>query len=689
MEEVILIAHRTLSDRIRQILRKARIPLYICGVIAVFIAINLFTRSSILSIGSADELRGFDFENHIARIDPRIFDWYPGALYTPEDFAAGVAGEPSDFKEEKTYRFYTYRLVFELEQGEVYGISAFSGTYAHTLWVDGKILSSVGIPGDSEETTVAKINHIAVYFTAQEGQTEIVIQRADFTSATYGRLYPQFLGKQSLISNQNEGLILRNAIVIGSMLTAALIFFSMFLFVEKRSSLLWFSLACAMTTIRSLVLDYYLITMLFPDITANQVISLEFTVTFLGIVFIVKYINLVFRRVIPAAISILIYSACIIFVLIVLLTPPMIFTQYLTAMLICLLSFGLTAIVFLLLGMVDNRGSRRIDHVLIMLGISIFITFVVIDALRPRYYGGFVIEYNLAQMGMLTFIFMNALAQALNMTRTEALLRKAQMKEREMEDTTLMLMRHNSLKNEFFQNMSHDFKTPLTAISVCVLDATSMLDFEHTPDELRVSLNTAQREIMRMARMVEGAIKHSQMFDNEHDIVPMDIETLLFEGTETYRALLERNGNTLTVDIPTPLPLIYGNADLLLHVMSNLLSNANRYTRNGDIVISAQSTVSDGEPVVLIKVSDTGEGVKPELLPIIFQRGVSDRGTGLGLYICKTALADHDGKIWVESEQGKGTKVSFTIPMIERREKKGTLAEGEERRKERGENNDG
>jgi len=222
-----------------------------------------------------------------------------------------------------------------------------------------------------------------------------------------------------------------------------------------------------------------------------------------------------------------------------------------------------------------------------------------------------------------------------------------------------VLDRLNLMKTEFFQNMSHDLKTPLTVVSVNVLDTLDMLDFEISTEDIRENLNAAQREIMRMARMVDSAMKQSSLYDGRQDMKPIDIGSLLRESAETYRALLDRNGNTLTLDVAQPLPRVFGNADMLLHVLSNLLANANRYTRQGEITV--QATLGDG--VVDMRVRDNGTGILSELLPHVFERGVSENRTGLGLAICKTAIEAHGGTISIESTYGQGTEVAFSLPV--------------------------
>jgi len=93
-------------------------------------------------------------------------------------------------------------------------------------------------------------------------------------------------------------------------------------------------------------------------------------------------------------------------------------------------------------------------------------------------------------------------------------------------------------------------------------------------------------------------------------------------------------------------------------LLSNLLSNANRHTKNGEISICA----AQADEVVTVSVRDTGEGIKPMYLPRIFERGVTTYGTGYGLPICKNIVEAHNGTISIESVSGKGTAVTFALP---------------------------
>jgi len=248
--------------------------------------------------------------------------------------------------------------------------------------------------------------------------------------------------------------------------------------------------------------------------------------------------------------------------------------------------------------------------------------------------------------------------------KTEKRAYEAGIRERTLMRENEMLDRLSRMKTEFIQNMSHDFRTPLTVISTSVLNAVDVLDFDMDKDEIRESLTLAQSEIMRMSRIVDGALKHAAIHGNQQSSESLNLSLLLKRVVKTYQAFLERRENTLSISLPNELPQVYGNADMLINVLANLISNADRYTRNGEIIISAE-VPEDNKRFVKVTVSDDGSGVNPDVLKNIFKRGMSESGSGLGLHICKTAIESHGGTITVESEVDVGTKVSFTVPVYD------------------------
>ena len=136
--------------------------------------------------------------------------------------------------------------------------------------------------------------------------------------------------------------------------------------------------------------------------------------------------------------------------------------------------------------------------------------------------------------------------------------------------------------------------------------------------------------------------------------------------------VLERKNIALRLELPEGLPDIYGNEYELTQIIFNLLRNAEKNTDSGTITISAQvvpqrNAAAAGESEITIAVTDTGAGISPELLPQVFEHGISGEkgGMGFGLAICREIVQAHGKRIWIDSELGKGTTVSFTMPIFD------------------------
>ena len=140
----------------------------------------------------------------------------------------------------------------------------------------------------------------------------------------------------------------------------------------------------------------------------------------------------------------------------------------------------------------------------------------------------------------------------------------------------------------------------------------------------------------------------------------IQLAEIIRQCAKLYEPILERKNVTLNVTLPDKLPEIFANAGELTQVMFNLMQNAKTHTENGRVTLSAFVAAE----AVSVCVTDTGTGIDPELLPCVFERGVSgnDAGTGIGLPICKEIIEAHSGTVEIESAIGKGTAVRFTIP---------------------------
>jgi len=236
-----------------------------------------------------------------------------------------------------------------------------------------------------------------------------------------------------------------------------------------------------------------------------------------------------------------------------------------------------------------------------------------------------------------------------------------------LDEQNAILAQTSRAKTEFLANASHEMRTPLTVISVNVQTVMGIL--KHMDDavkdpEAAQLLTDAQSEIMRLSRMVGGMLTLNSV-NERAEKNKADLSALLNSTADMLRLLLAKRGNELETEISEGLT-VFGDTDLLSQVAVNLIQNAQAHTQND--VIRLRS-MRDGRTIT-VTVSDNGSGIAPELLPHVFERGVSGKdgdggGTGFGLFLCRTVVESHGGRIWIESEPGKGTAAHFTLPVYE------------------------
>lgn len=234
------------------------------------------------------------------------------------------------------------------------------------------------------------------------------------------------------------------------------------------------------------------------------------------------------------------------------------------------------------------------------------------------------------------------------------------------------LRRLERTRRDFVANVSHEFKTPLTAIQgfAETLLGGAIDDREHRGRFLEIILDHARR----LAQLTDDLLELSQIEADrmELEIRPVPVAKLIESCVETTRPRAAEKQLTLSIDCPPGLPEISGDRRRLAEVLQNLLDNAVQYTGpGGRITVSARPEGGN----VVITVSDTGIGIPQADQARIFERfyrvdAARSRevgGTGLGLSIAKHLVEAHSGRIWVESEVGAGSRFSFSVPVSQSR----------------------
>jgi signal transduction histidine kinase len=230
------------------------------------------------------------------------------------------------------------------------------------------------------------------------------------------------------------------------------------------------------------------------------------------------------------------------------------------------------------------------------------------------------------------------------------------------------LLRVDEMKTNFLANVSHDFRTPLTSIRSF---SEMLLSYEEEPDVQREFLQIINSESERLTRMVNDVLDITKIEAGHMDwrMGMVDLAELIDESSRTYSAIVERDGLSFVVDVADDLPLIHGDRDRLQQVIGNLVDNALKFTRKGEIRLSAHRV----EDEIHVSLADTGVGIPAEYRDSVFAKFQQigqmtpmhdkPRGAGLGLSICREIVEHHNGRLWVDSRPGTGSTFTFTLPI--------------------------
>ncbi len=223
---------------------------------------------------------------------------------------------------------------------------------------------------------------------------------------------------------------------------------------------------------------------------------------------------------------------------------------------------------------------------------------------------------------------------------------------------------HDTMQKDFINVAAHELRTPIQPI----LSSAELLGTKITHGEQRELLDIMTRNSKRLQRLVESILDVTKIESRS-----LQLKKERFNLNDIILGVILDYENQITKD---DIKLVYSSKEdifveadryRLTQTLSNLVSNAIKFTKEGDILITAKKDDANNKfPVIVVSVKDTGQGIDSEIFPRLFSKFAtkSDIGTGLGLFISKSIIEAHGGKIWAENNaDGKGSTFTFTLPV--------------------------
>jgi len=229
--------------------------------------------------------------------------------------------------------------------------------------------------------------------------------------------------------------------------------------------------------------------------------------------------------------------------------------------------------------------------------------------------------------------------------------------------------KYDNMKSELLRDVSHELNTPLSIVIGNVENLLNKRITEQlTPDKKQQALRTIHGESERLKLLVTNILNLRRYEDGRLQLTrdAVQLNPVIKNAIQDIQSLPFADKIDFKLSVPDDLPDVYADRNSLKQILLNLLDNAVKFTQQGTTSIEARNLRNDH---IQVTVEDTGPGIPAEELEQIFEvyhqtnmKQTTSRGTGIGLAITQKLVEEHDGRIWAESEVGKGSRFIFTLP---------------------------
>ncbi len=623
---------------------------------------NTRTYSVEISQNTVDtyDISSSDFNDRVYQLTSTHY--YPELLLTPEniDEYDYVSINP-DVKLE----YLTQRFKIKVPQtGQAYKINMEGDFYSALAFANGQVVDSSGMPADNSDEVIIGRTPLSIYASPdEEGYIDLIIQLASFRHSN--EQAEPLVAYVSLV-NTAPGYVFTpvgrsfDAVLVGIYVGFGMLTLALFFTHINQTENLWLAVVCMFTAINS-GMEGGTFSEIIPIATENFVYYAYYLGQPIIMFFFMMYFSTVFSDIIPNAMLWIMGILTLILIAIISLTDPIFFTSLIsTYSVVSPIAYLLFLIPFFM-----KMKSFWPEHIISLFGmvalaLATLYDFIVADnVINSESYTFTDIAMLLLIVTQLIYLFM------MNRRRTLEAMEYSRIVRAERET----LRKLDILKTRFLANISHELKTPLAVISGYAQTSSRSLEHGGTIAENTKRIRLISSEADRLALMVSQLLDVAKIEEEKMVLkrTPTQLDAMIKTTLDTYCPALNKNNNRVIFNRVYDLPDVNIDEVRIRQVIVNLIANAMRHTVNGEIRIDIELENKH----IKIGIADNGPGIPKDLIPVLFERYAkkesdsgNETGTGLGLFICKHIVEAHGGKINVESAEGIGTSIYFTIPTL-------------------------
>ncbi|WP_239617958.1 sensor histidine kinase [Cohnella mopanensis] len=599
--------------------------------------------------------------------------------------------------------FATFRLVIKLseqDRSERLALRLPTIFHAYKLWVNGELLTEVGVVGQDKSSVTPQLATKLVFFQPENDTVELVMQVANFHHNRGGITKYIELGGSDALTVRTNLRIAAEMFTTASLLVIGVYHLLLFALRRKDKATLYFGLFTLLFGIRSLLVGELLLTQLWPTFPWELQFKIEYLILCSGGYIITMYSVCIFPNYVSRWFHIGTRIVTGAFCILVVVTPALIYTKLLPLIGVMIVLH----MVYLMIGLVQ-AAVRRMEGALIFLLVSVVTLVTVINDFL--YYNEWspigntsplgLLVFTIAQMMLLSSRFTRA---ATNEERIARELKDANDKLTEMntnlertvqERTQALSAAHDDLRTSYdrllhseqgrkklLAYITHDLRMPLSSM----LGYVEAVQDGVKPERNEQYLKYIQDNTIRINRMIEelSFLSHLETGQVSYRMEPVHVIHFLRGFFEQYELVVRDAGLDFMMDIGDEedqranLSVVEMDAQRLEQALFNLVSNAMKFTSRGGLVRIGLA-VDKANPVryAIISIQDSGTGIPPDQLEQIFDRNYKyDRpgmekgveGSGLGLAICREIVQAHGGTVRAESDGKTGSIFYVSLPCI-------------------------